>query len=176
MTFISYPSGASASASAAATGDGLKYLTRAGGITIASPDGVAGQPHLIVEAPHSPFASAQIDLSITTEQAIPIAAGGLYILDKIAVTLADGAPGTAAITIRTLDAARGGGRLVASGLSLATLTAPNVLVEAAVTLGVVLNAPWLYVTVSAPGTGTARVLVYGRVVALEDPDARTYLP
>lgn len=174
MTFISYPPGAVASSST--QGDGLKYLTRAGGITIVSPDGVHSQPHLVVEAPPAPLAVGEIDLSITTEQSVRVDAGGLYLADTLVMCLPTGAPGSATVAVRTLDAARGGGRLLVSALAMSGLDHQKAAVSATITVAEVLRVPHLYVTVAAPGTGTAKLLLYGRLVALEDPNGQTYDP
>lgn len=155
---------------------GVQYLTRAGGITIASPAAREGQPHLVVEAPPAPLAVGEIDLSITTEQPIRVDADGLYLADSIVVCMPTGDPGTATVTVTTLDAARGGGRTLAAALDLEALSDPKAAVAADLEIPAVLRAPYLYATVASPGTGTARLLLYGRIVALDDPDARTYRP
>lgn len=150
-------------------------VTAAGGITLASPDGVDGALHLVVEAPPAPLVVADIDLSVPTEQVVEIlAAQGRYIADSLVFFLADGNPAGATVTVRTLDAARGGGVALASAAGLSALTDRKAIVQLPLSLGRWHKAPHLYVTVAGGGTGTVRMALFGRILDLDDPDARTY--
>lgn len=146
-----------------------------GGLKVLSPDDSNGSNHLIVEAPWAPIATGLIDLSDTDEQVIEVTAQGHYIADKLVVWASTGAPGNATLTVKTLDAARGGGRTIATALALSALSDRKALAEADVALSAILSAPHIYCTVASPGTGTVRVQLFGRIAALEDPDSRTYL-
>ena len=182
MTWITAPS----SPISAPAPDGPRQspsLTYAGGISITSADGVDGSPHIVVEAPPAPIAWALIDLSVTTEQAIAVTAQGRYIVDQVVVyglsresltsaTPAD--PDGVTLTLRTLDAARGGGRVLANALDLSGLSDPKAIAQAAPDLGVWQEAPWLYATIASPGEGRAILAVFGRLLSLDDPYARTY--
>ncbi|EYD71824.1 hypothetical protein [Limimaricola hongkongensis] len=176
MSFVSYQPGASASGTASASSAAPALTVGGGGLRVISPDAVDGAPHLVVEAPWAPIATGWIDLADTAEQVVEVIAQGRYIADSVIVWGADGAPGAASLAVRTLDAARGGGRLLASGLDLSGLSGPKGLAEAAIAAGAILSAPHLYVTASGGGTGRVRLQLFGRLVALEDPQARTYDP
>ncbi|WP_415798432.1 hypothetical protein, partial [Comamonas aquatilis] len=130
---------------------------------------------IIVEAPQAPILSTLVDLSTTAEQPLHVLhAQGRYIIDSIVVERADGVTSGVSLSLRTLDAARGGGREVVSALDLAPLANRKAIVEQQVALGVWLKAPYLYATVAGPGTGTVRLAVYGRILELDDPESRTY--
>lgn len=154
---------------------GKPQLTYSGGVTIVSPDGMQGAPHIIVEAPQAPIMSALIDLSTTSEQALEVLhAQGRYIIDSVVVESADGMTSGVMLTLTTLDAARGGGRAIVSSLALDALSDRKAIVDQPVSLGYWLKAPFIYATVSGNGSGTARLAIFGRILELDDPESRTY--
>ena len=64
-----------------------------------------------------------------------------------------------------------------SSLDLSSLTSRKAAISQDVSLAYVLRAPHFYVRqVSGSGTGKVRLLVFGDIIALDDPDARTFDP
>lgn len=174
MMFISGGRGGSSAASSSSA-DQPAY-TYSGGVRIISPDGVNGAPHFVVEAPQAPLGTWLLDLSTTAEQPMEVMwAQGRFVADSLIFERPDGAVGSATVTIKTLDAARGGGRTLANAQSLAALGADRkAIVQVPLSLGVWLKSAFLYATVANAGTGTVRVSLFGRILEMDDPEARTY--
>lgn len=150
-------------------------MTYAGGVTVFAPDGNGGPAHIIGESPNFPLGIADIDLSEPDEQVMTMSCGGGYVVDSILVHgHRGGSPAGCELHVATLDQARDGGRELVGGLDLGALSDPKAAVNAPVSVPFVLKAPHLYLRLGPLGTGTARVCVYGRVVTLDDPQARSY--
>ncbi|MDQ7262272.1 hypothetical protein NM680_10750 [Paracoccus sp. PS-1] len=104
---------------------------------------------------------------------VPIWAQGRYVLNEIVFFDHRGGDlGSVTIDVRTLDAARGGGRLLSSAVPLSALSNRKAAVRRFfnVQASVILSAPHLYLTINGTGTGTVMMRVIGSVVSAEDPE------
>ncbi|RQP04847.1 MAG: hypothetical protein D1H97_16130 [Paracoccus sp. BP8] len=104
---------------------------------------------------------------------VPIWAQGRYVLNEIVFfDHRGGNPGSVTIDVRTLDATRGGGRLLSAAVPMAALSSRKAAVRRFfnVQTSVILSAPHFYLTIDGTGTGTVMMRVIGSVVSAEDPE------
>lgn len=161
MTFITNPSRGSV-ASAKAT-PARQPLTSSGAIRIIE------DRHLL----HVPVLGGMtLDLAATdpSELVLHMQAQGRYVLDEIVLHDLRGTPGDVTVTIRTLDAARGGGVLLVNAAPLAPLAQRHGLIRVAPPATAIWEAPHLYITLTGTGTGTVLIRALGTVVVPEDPE------
>ena len=166
MSFISYPPGGAGMSSAPRSAP-KRRLTTSGRLRLSRDGG-----HLIsVDA----IGGALIDLASSdpANLVVPIWAQGKYVLNEIVFfDHRGGNPGSVTIDVRTLDAARGGGRLLSAAVPLSALSNRKAAVRRyfTQTASTVYSAPHLYLTINGTGTGTVMMRVIGSVVSAEDPE------
>lgn len=97
-------------------------------------------------------------------------AQGRYILDSIVLHDLRGDAGDVTVTVRTLDAARGGGVLLVDAVPLAALAARHGLIRVEPPEAAIWEAPHLYITLRGTGTGSVLIRAIGTVVVPEDPE------
>lgn len=163
MSFISYPTGGGAAAAASPSQSSRQALTSSGAVRI------IGGSHIVHVAP---LGAMTLDLAATdpADLVLPMQAQGRYLLDEIVFHDLRGSPGNVAVTIRTLDAARGGGVLLVDQQPLASLAARHGLIRIPPPEVAIWEAPHLYVTLTGAGSGSVLIRALGTVVVPEDPE------
>lgn len=166
MSFISYPQGAGAGASSARAGASEPTHLTTSGRLIRSRD----NKHLMYM---DCIGGRTVTLfaSDPAELVIPITAQGKFLLHEIAAYDLQGTPGNAQVTIRTLDVARGGGRVLTT-LPLSGLSDRKAAVRRYFnqTASFVFNVPHFYLVWGGSGSGTVNIRILGTVVSPEDPE------
>lgn len=117
-----------------------------------------------------------LDLEATdpADLVLHMQAQGRYILDDIVLHDLRGDPGDVTVTIRTLDAARGGGVTLVNAVSLSALSARHGLIRVSPPEDAIWEAPHLYITLAGTGSGTVLIRALGTVVVPEDPEHPMY--
>ncbi|WP_028714381.1 hypothetical protein [Paracoccus sp. J55] len=140
-----------------------RSLTSSGAIRIID------KTHLV----HVPVLGGMLlDLAATDPAALVLhmQAQGRYVLDAIVMHDLRGTPGDVTVTIRTLDASRGGGVLLVDQQPLAALATRHALIRVVPAEDAIWEVPHLYITLAGTGSGTVLVRALGTVVAPEDPE------
>lgn len=113
-----------------------------------------------------------LDLAATApdDLVLHMQAQGRYVLDAIVLHDLRGDPGDVTVTIRTMDALRGGGVLLVDAAPLAPLADRHGLIRMTPSETAIWEAPHLYITLAGTGSGTVLIRALGTVVVPEDPE------
>lgn len=164
MSFITYPHGGGAGlATRGQAAEARQPLTSSGALRV-----IDGRHLLHVAA----LGAITLDLAATApaDLVLHMHAQGRYVLDEIVLHDLRGTPGDVTVTIRTLDAARGGGVLLVDQQPLAPLAARHALIRVPAPQDAIFEAPHLYISITGTGSGTVLIRALGTVVVPEDPE------
>ena len=159
-------------------------ITVSGGAVLHEPDGLFGDPHLVVEAPPAPVAFAVVDISVAGQFDVPLQSEGAFIPEQVIVAQPDGEVGAAALTLAVMkpildedgEPAQAEAYVIAAALDLSPLANRDAYVSHPIALQEIARWPSFRVTVTTAGEGSVIVALYGKLFSLQDHRAFTYDP